>query len=184
MIYFVRHGATEWNEALDGDGNKSPKLQGKTNIPINQKGQKNAENLANQLQDIHFDMVFCSPLDRAMQTCKIVTKGKYDIQVDDRLMERYFGEFEGKRIREINLAEILKDNTGFGGVEKVSEFRDRIYSFLDDLKPYKDKNILVVSHGGVGCFVMAYFCGEPENMDYTKYIVPHAKPIIFEYKEK
>ena len=46
MLYFIRHGSTSWNENVDENGNKKPKCQGLANIPLNEKGKSQAEELS------------------------------------------------------------------------------------------------------------------------------------------
>ena len=69
MIYYLRHGATDWNENLNEQGIKDPKCQGRVDIPLNEKGIKQAMQAKETLNCIEFDRVICSPLTRAIQTC-------------------------------------------------------------------------------------------------------------------
>lgn len=84
----MRHGKTDWNEIH--------KLQGRTDIPLNEEGRQMAAAAGKEYQDIHFDICFCSPLIRAKETAQLVLKGR-DIPVlyDDRLKEMSFGIYEG-----------------------------------------------------------------------------------------
>ena len=49
MIYFVRHGSTNWNDYINENGIKDPKLQGRADIPLNEKGIGQALVLAESL---------------------------------------------------------------------------------------------------------------------------------------
>ena len=71
MLYFVRHGVTDWNENTTPDGRHAPKCQGRADIPLNQNGIAQAKELAKNIKDIKFDKVYCSPLTRTRQTCDI-----------------------------------------------------------------------------------------------------------------
>ena len=64
MIYIIRHGKTERNQANV--------LQGRSDYPLNDEGIRQAEAAADRLRNIRFDHVFSSPLTRAVQTAKIV----------------------------------------------------------------------------------------------------------------
>ena len=66
MIYIVRHGETDWNILK--------KLTGQTDIPLNLNGIKQAKEVREKLKNIKFDYVFSSPLKRAYETAKIITK--------------------------------------------------------------------------------------------------------------
>lgn len=83
MLYIIRHGKTEWNAKR--------KLQGRTDIPLNDEGRLMAEKARDEYKDIHFDVCYCSPLIRAKETAEILMKGRnIPIITDDRLMEMCF----------------------------------------------------------------------------------------------
>ena len=66
MLYIMRHGKTDWNEAR--------RLQGSSDIPLNEDGINMAKNARDEYKDVHFDVCFCSPLSRAYEiTLLIVT---------------------------------------------------------------------------------------------------------------
>ena len=87
-IYYTRHGQTDWN--LDY------KIQGRKDIPLNETGRKEAEELRIKIQDIPLDIIYSSPLKRAYETAEIA-RGDRDIPLltDNRLAEEYYGQFEG-----------------------------------------------------------------------------------------
>ena len=89
VLYFIRHGETSWN--VEG------KMQGQTDIPLNENGIRLAEETAEGLRDIPFDLCISSPLSRAHETARIILYGK-DIPIikDARIEEMAFGEYEGK----------------------------------------------------------------------------------------
>lgn len=147
-IYIARHGQTNWNI--------QHKAQGRTDIPLNETGIKQAEALRDNIKDIEFTAVYASPLKRAARTAEIATDNKYKINYDDRLVERSFGDFEGKEIN--NWTETtgydignLRLNTNVGNIEPVKDVLARTKAFLDDLKAKHtdDDIILVVAHGQV-----------------------------------
>lgn len=76
----MRHGKTDWNA--------KHKLQGRTDIPLNEEGIQMAEQAKEKYKDVNFDICYCSPLVRAKQTAEIVLEGRnIPIVYDDRLME-------------------------------------------------------------------------------------------------
>ena len=88
MLYIIRHGKTDWNVWH--------KLQGRTDIPLNEEGRQMAEAARKEYRDVHFDICFCSPLIRAKETAEIFLRSRnIPIITDDRLMEMSFGCFEG-----------------------------------------------------------------------------------------
>lgn len=147
-IYLARHGQTDWNI--------QHKAQGHSDTPLNETGRAQAETLRSNIEDIKFTAVYASPLRRAAETAKIATGGKYNIVYDDRLMERFFGDFEGKEINgwvEATGYDIgdIKLNTDVGNIEPVKDVLARTKAFLDDLKVrHGDQDvILIVTHGQV-----------------------------------
>ncbi len=153
-IYIMRHSETDWNKLL--------KIQGSTDIPLNQEGIKLAEKVSDSIyrNKIFFDKIYSSPLIRAKKTAEIMNKySNVSIILDDRLKEFHFGQAEGVSFEE------LKTNPKFSslknwfldpknykaefGSESYESFFGRIDSFIDDLKKETFKNILVVCHGGV-----------------------------------
>ena len=68
MLYIVRHGETDWN--------KAHKVQGRTDIPLNDYGRRLAGETAEGMKDIPIDLGFTSPLLRAKETAQIILKGR------------------------------------------------------------------------------------------------------------
>ena len=80
MLYIMRHGRTDWNDRH--------KLQGRTDVPLNEEGRRMAEKAAEEYRDIPLDVCWCSPLIRARETAEIVLRGRdVPILTDDRLRE-------------------------------------------------------------------------------------------------
>lgn len=182
MLYFVRHGATNWNDNINSQGERDPKCQGRADIELNERGIAQAESLAEQFKDKHFARVFCSPLKRARQTCEIICQGKNKIEFEQRIIERDFGEFEGLTASQF-------DNDGFWDLngpqkfskaESLKEVEKRVFDFLDELKNIKG-DILVVAHAGVGAIIKTYFCGVPKDGNYMSIIVPNGEPMAFDF---
>lgn len=184
MIYFVRHGSTDWNEHINENGEKDPLLQGLADIPLNENGKKQAKNIANMLKNIKFDRVISSPLLRAKQTCEIIVDGKYDIEYDKRIIERDFGEFEGRATSSFDTKlfnEYISQSSS--KIESIPDLKKRIYNLLDELKKYPDKNYLIVAHGGTTCIAMSYFYGIPENGDYFSYKIPNGTVVKLDFNK-
>lgn len=68
MLYIMRHGKTDWNA--------KHKLQGRTDIPLNEEGIQMAEQAKEKYKDVNFDICYCSPLVRAKKTAEIVLEGR------------------------------------------------------------------------------------------------------------
>ncbi len=174
MIYITRHGETDWN--------KEHRIQGHQDIPLNDQGRLDAQRAKEALKGIKFDVVFSSPLSRALETAKIITKHK--IIIDNRLIEHGNGKLEGCNNLDI-LREIPwnEERVIEYGVEPIHELQARVNEFLDYvMENYKDKNVLIVTHAGNGIQMRVYFEGEPEDGDYGSYRMSNCE--ILEYDNK
>ncbi len=152
-VYVVRHGQTEWNV--------QKKVMGRVDAPLTEIGIEQANEVSKNLENIDIDLIICSPLKRAKQTAEIINNNKnVPIIYDDRIIERYFGNLEGVSIDSINFNEYWDyyKNLNDNNIETMQEMFKRIYDFLDIIKEkYEDKNILLVTHGGVGMPINCYF---------------------------
>jgi broad specificity phosphatase PhoE len=90
-LFLIRHGNTDWAEIH--------RFTGRTDLPLNARGEQNARGLAARLANINFAKVFVSPLQRARQTCELAGLGAA-AQVDPDLLEWNYGELEGKSSEE------------------------------------------------------------------------------------
>ena len=173
MIYIVRHGQTDWN--------KKHLIQGSTDMELNAKGIRQARVTKEKLKNIEFDAVFCSPLKRAVETCKILDKGSFVL--DSRIMERNFGDFEGKSGISPVFFRFWKEERQdeFPSVEKISDMKSRVFGFLDEvISNHKKKNVLVVCHSGTAIFIKMYFEKLPEKLKYHKYRIKNCDYIKYE----
>lgn len=179
MIYFVRHGQTDYNL------NKI--YAGQQDIPLNRNGIKQAQQTALILKDIKFDACFCSPLIRAKQTCEEILKFHKNLAVncDDRLKERYYGKLENLPVGSIkfNRWKIGEDENQIKQfeIEEIMSVYNRVSDFFDEiLNKYGNKNILVVAHSGIGRISFAYFNGFPPENDFSGIRIPNAEVIKFD----
>lgn len=93
-LYIVRHGATDWNQAH--------KIQGAVDIPLNEQGCRQAQNIAHRLADIPLQRIFSSPLSRAYQTAQaIAAPHGLCVEEESALSELGFGRWEGDNFRHI-----------------------------------------------------------------------------------
>ncbi len=153
-IYFVRHGETLWN--------KEKKIQGQSDIPLNEYGIELAHVTADAMKDISFDIVYSSPLLRAKETADILVKDRnLEVYTDSRLVEMSFGEGEGESLPEIHAHPEMKlhnfiHNPGEyippDGGETFEELYTRCKSFIDEvILPAESKydSMLIVGHGAL-----------------------------------
>lgn len=142
MIYFVRHGETDFNLFKI--------TQGQLDVSLNRTGLKQVKDLAEKLKNYNFDYIISSPLIRCRQTLEAIQVYYKNIQpiFDARLMEVSKGYLQGSKNSKDKYKEFFKNPKKFGG-ECEEEVVNRIYAFLKDIEKYKNKNILIVGHGGI-----------------------------------
>lgn len=172
-IYVTRHGQTDWN--VQG------KTQGRADIELNEIGIKQAKQTKEELKNVDIDLIICSTLKRAKKTAEIINEGRnIPIIFDDQIMERDFGEFEGEKIKFDKFWD-YNVNPNYQKAESIPEIMSRISNFLDKLKEeYKDKNILLVTHGGVSIAINCYFKGIPADGKLINYCLHNCEVQEFE----
>ncbi|MDP4038481.1 MAG: phosphoglycerate mutase family protein [bacterium] len=142
MIYFIRHGESEANEKG---------VLARDNVHLTKKGRMQVEEAAGEIlkENIKFDHIIVSPLTRTKETAIIIVdKIGFDqkkIEYDKRIAEYEVGEMADKPEKGTTSAKLISTK----GAEDPYKFKDRIKSFLNQYKNSK-KNILMVSHAGVG----------------------------------
>src|SRR5207237_10909944 len=97
-IYLARHGETAWTV--------TGQPTGLSDIPLTERGERNARRLGERLKGLTFARVLTSPLQRARRTCELAGFGKV-AEVDPDLVEWHYGRYAGR-----TSAELLKDNQG------------------------------------------------------------------------
>ena len=153
-IYLLRHGETDWNRA--------GRLQGRTDIPLNEKGRAQMKHAGEILRKsgIRMDLILVSPLSRARESAEITAGGldypKEKILVEEMLIEQCFGEGEGLTPGE--RAARFPDDI-FPGMESRGEILDRTRMLLRKMiDTYEDKeHILLVAHGAIFYALMSAF---------------------------
>lgn len=168
-FYMARHGLTDWNLAN--------KVQGATDIPLNEGGIKQAYALAENIiaSGVKIDRIFCSPLSRAHETAKIVSeKTGIPLEVEPRLIEQNFGKWEGwQKVGDDNSFHLAKQQfmDSYENGESMFRMAQRIYNYLDELKNLKtDETYLLVTHGGIARFIQSYF-SDMTNEEFSSYFV-------------
>lgn len=160
MIYCIRHGQTalnrdkKWNCQIDED--------------ITEEGVRQAEAAADEVAKLPIDLIICSPLTRTRHTCEIVNRNHVPVIYDERIMERCGGVISGKPYESYDRKLYYNLNTKDlpEGMEPLPDFMARVWAALDDIKEkYRDKNVLLVTHGGVLRCARYYFEPLPEDGD-------------------
>ncbi|MBQ3145596.1 MAG: histidine phosphatase family protein [Clostridia bacterium] len=169
-IYIVRHGQT--------DANKKGIFQGRMDIELNEEGRKQVQELANKLRGIKIDYILCSPLKRAMQTAEIISEiNGIPVKINDKLIERSFGDMEGKKPTEdfnIDILTNLDINYDKHEIESIKDLLKRVNEIIKKIeKEYFDKDIILVTHAGVAQAILSYF--EKDQKNILKYTLNNAE---------
>ncbi len=179
MLYIMRHGKTDWNAKR--------KLQGCTDIPINDEGREMAIAASEEYKDIHFDVCYCSPLIRARETAELVLKGRnIPIIIDDRLREMGFGIYEGIEnsfdIPDCPVNVLFFEPQNYKGVEGGETLDDvfkRTGEFLKEVvEPdlTEGKDVLIVGHGAMNSTIVTQIRNNPVS-ELWKEGIPNCKLI-------
>ncbi|MDD5935921.1 MAG: histidine phosphatase family protein, partial [Clostridiales bacterium] len=152
--YLIRHGQTDYN--------KQCRLQGQTDIPLNDYGRELAKITGEGLKDVKFDLAISSPLGRAVETTKLVVGDQVKMITDDRIKEISFGDYEGLcfgeqgyNIPDPDFSDIFKalsKGTVPPNGEGLRDVLERTKEFLEDLihnPDYQEKTIFISAHGCV-----------------------------------
>lgn len=139
MIYLARHGETEWS--------MTGQHTGLTDLPLTERGERNARSLGMRLKGLKVDRVFVSPLQRARRTCELA--GFADrAEVDPDLVEWNYGDYEGLTTAEIHKTRpgwrIFRD--GCPGGESVDDACLRAERVVERLRAL-DQSVLLFSSG-------------------------------------
>lgn len=150
-ILLVRHGKTEWNGLS--------RFQGKSDIPLNEEGRRQAGLLSARLEGWNPSVLFSSPLSRARETAGLLASGNSGLSpvLLDELSEMSFGLWEGRSIHEIESGtpeSFLKWKASPfefppPGGEDFSSVEPRVRAVLEKIFSSDGDRIIVVSHGGI-----------------------------------
>lgn len=142
LLYLVRHGETDWNRAK--------RIQGSTDIPLNDTGRAQAARSGALLARRSWDGIASSPLSRAFETARIIgaAVGIDDIEILDDIVERAYGDAEGLADHEISRR--FPGDTAVPGRETREEVAARVVPSLIALaRRHPGSNLIVATHGGV-----------------------------------
>lgn len=145
LIGLIRHGLTDWNAI--------GKIQGQSDIPLNDEGRMQAAMLADRLlqEPYRWDYCITSNLSRAAETGKIIAD-KLSIPLldpDHRIRERAYGQVEGLTAAEREEKWGKEWSQLSLGQETDEQLQARALAFMEDISAqHPNRNILVISHGG------------------------------------
>ena len=152
-LFLARHGDTAWTD--------SHQKTGRTDVPLNERGEERARQIGVHLSRFSFSHVFTSPLERASRTCELAGFGAR-AEVDPDLLEWDYGRFEGKRTGEILELqpgwELFRDGCPEGELPgdvagRADRFIARVHKLAGD--------VLAFSSGHISRMIAARWLGLP-----------------------
>ena len=150
-IVLARHGETEWSR----DGRHT----GRTDIPLTDNGREQARVLGQALREWSFGLVLSSPLERALDTCRLAGLGD-SVETTDDLLEWDYGEYEGITTPQIREGRpdwyLWRDGCPGGELpEDVGRRADRVVARVADA----DEDVALFAHGHILRVVAARWLG-------------------------
>jgi alpha-ribazole phosphatase len=182
-LCLVRHGQTDWN--LEG------RYQGQSDVPLNENGRAQAQELAERLEGQPFTAIYTSDLQRARKTAEIIAATIHlPVTSEARLAEINQGEWEGQHVDAIKAryAKLWQQrtlnpaNVRPPGGETVEEVAGRVYAALNSIAHLHPTGlVLIVSHGLALATVICKDRGLPIDQAYT--VIPdNAKPLWVDWE--
>ena len=155
-LYLVRHGETDWN--------RQRRIQGTTDIPLNETGREQAARTGRLLGRRSWDAILTSPLSRAVETADIIAGelGLGTPEVLDDIAERAYGAAEGLGVTE--LARLFPDDTPVPGRESREELTARVIPALVRVaSSHARQHVILTTHGGVIRAVLNAIAPSPKH---------------------
>jgi len=162
-LYLVRHGQTDWNAA--------GRVQGHTDIELNERGISESECLVERFATIPVKRIFSSDLIRCRYTAERLAEATgASLELREDLRERCMGEWEGKHFDDLrahfakleSLQNVMYADIAPDGGESLSHVRHRLQGFLSVLLK-SPEDALVLTHGGIcSAFLTLLLSAPPE----------------------
>lgn len=185
-IHLVRHGESEWNSERRVQGNSC-------GVVLSDRGRLQSRLLGKRLRSVPFDSVYCSDIDRAVETARIALGDSCPIVFDHGLREISFGEWEGRLVSELSA-----ENPGaldgwfrkpsavdIPGAERYEDFHRRIVGVMDRMIGSSTGDLLVICHGGVICTWLTHILGMDPD-DFWAFSLPNTSitTVVLEFRPR
>lgn len=155
-LYLVRHGETDWNAAR--------RIQGSTDIPLNDIGREQARRTGRLLATRSWDAIYSSPLSRAFETAQIIAA---EVGLDGpvampSVVERAYGAAEGLDYQSLDRR--FPEGARVPGRESRQRVAARVVPALERLAlSRQDQELIVTTHGGVIRAVVDSVAADPDR---------------------
>lgn len=162
-IYLGRHGETDWNAAQ--------RLQGWTDIPLNDTGIQQALQLGQRLNGIALDAIYCSALQRSFRTAELAFPHATAVRMPE-LNEQSLGVYEGRVLTPEVLEEFRRRRSdpedSLDGGESRNHLQERIRKALDCIRALhvEGGSVLIVGHGGTNNMILQTLFGSLPDVTF------------------
>ncbi|WP_144484613.1 histidine phosphatase family protein [Bacillus pumilus] len=160
-ICLVRHGETDWNAAK--------RIQGRTDIPLNDTGKWQAEQTGLYLKDTHWDVVISSPLTRAKESAHLILKHiDAPLVIMDDFIERDYGDAEGMSFED---RQKLFPDKQYPNMEPLETIQDRMVEGIEKVRAaYPNQQVLIVAHGAAIHALLTTLADEHLGLENTRLV--------------
>ncbi|MEK7130469.1 MAG: histidine phosphatase family protein [Patescibacteria group bacterium] len=184
-IFVIRHGETSFN--------KNGRYSGRTDEPLNTIGINQAKQLAEKASCLNIEIIYCSPLKRALKTAEFIkVKHACGIIIDNHFIERSIGIYEGLTKDEAknkypdlytrNITRIFDEAPPNG--ETINEVIKRVFIGLDEIKKQnRFSNILISTHGFVAKAINKYFNPKITDQDFFDFNLANAEIMKYTFDD-
>jgi broad specificity phosphatase PhoE len=158
QLILIRHGETDWN--VEG------RWQGQADVPLNENGLKQAEQIAQLLSNRKIQAIYTSDSTRTRRTAEVLGRViGLRVYIDIRLREIHQGEWQGLLITEIKerYSEEFRSRRANPltiappGGETTKQVQERALSFIKDISDhYPNEAVAIVSHGFTIAVIVAH----------------------------
>lgn len=182
IIYLVRHGQTEWNQ--------DKRIQGHTDIPLNERGRKQAIALARRMASVPLELIYTSDLGRSAETARIIASaqpGEVRVSPTPGLRECNYGLWEGLTRTEVarrfpddwtawRREEGIGSPTGGEGFLALAERAGRVF----DAAAREGRTVLLSSHRGPIRAILCHALGLDQSFR-ERFLVTNCSVSALEY---
>ena len=155
-LYVIRHGETNMGKK---------ELIATEEEPLNENGIIQAKKIGEDLRKLDIHTIYCSPIERAKHTLELFNLDKnIPVIIDERIKERNMGIYENIPFKNLDWDIFWNYNSDlkYPELETMRSVYERIKKFIDEIK-LQNKNVLLVTHGGISRAIYWYFNGIPKN---------------------
>ncbi len=164
-ILFIRHGESESNvkHVISHD----PEI-----YPLTEKGVEQSKLVGNGLKNLNLDAIYSSPILRCRQTAQIIAEYvKCPLVYDERIRERFFGNFNNRRVEPLDWKTFLIEKASKESVEGWDEIYFRVKELVEEVK---NKNVIIVSHYDIIRAFIAKQLGLEDELSAWGIVIPNA----------